>query len=580
MVTKYIQLTSAAEQYALYRTLSKASSQSQASSSAPTYASTSTLDRANGDARSTPRTIPTGDYPTTPTPPARKSSGSVPRLSNQRDLPKAESSATAAERTLKRKASKAALNGSPPPPPSSSSRPSFITPKKPRAYSGPIHDPTPVNPFAVSPVKPSLAGPSSVIASSPFIHASSPRKLREVIEANSLRKVKERETDNGFEITPRTRARKRLRGEAVADTPMKDKVPRRKRGEGRPAGTDDQQDDGDDSMMAGKEAMMLEDVLEDDEFGPSPIKPPMGRSFTALFGEADPDTRKRAGKVEKGKEKDKEKDRSRHGDSSSFFTRRVSVPKGREKIPPDVPADNLEGVAELTAIPLTKNDATIEEANAENSENLSNTPDYSDVVHENGTTSQTQRREKVVTFSDDEEDEWDPEGGHIQRKLYITGTRRPVRQHSSDETQSAATSDDGLSDDEEVPVDEDDTAPALAEGTTATSPTHPSSPSSSTLAPPMLSLLSLHSPIKRNTSRMTDLRVKAIFNPFDAARLKAIKRGQDVIGGEAINEAENDLDHVGGFGEEAKEDGDDDWDEECEGWKKSGFELDDDDEGW
>lgn len=80
---------------------------------------------------------------------------------------------------------------------------------------------------------------------------------------------------------------------------------------------------------------------------------------------------------------------------------------------------------------------------------------------------------------------------------------------------------------------------------------------------------------------MNDLRVKAIFNPSHAARLKAVQRGQDIVSGEAnlqSDEDEEGLLDTYENGEVDAEDGDDDWDEDCDGWKGATGAMDD--EAW
>ena len=275
-----------AEQYALYRTLSKpGSSAHHASSSSDARVESST---------STQRTEPIPNQFTTPTPPPRSVNPSRSNGESYSELTNA----------LKRTASKAVLNTSPN---RSASRPSSITPKKPRpmGFAGPIHDPNPVNPFAVTPTRPTSAIAPAVQVS-PYIHASSPRKLKDVLELNSLRKVREREELSPMkEITPRTRARKRLKGEVVDDTPVKEKIPRRKRGSARVQEMD---------KGKGKESVGEE---EDDaeEMGPSPWKAANTRVFTSLLGEIEVQqaTSSKSGPMEKGK--------GRQTDMMSFFGR-------------------------------------------------------------------------------------------------------------------------------------------------------------------------------------------------------------------------------------------------------------------
>ncbi|ORX33652.1 hypothetical protein BD324DRAFT_639049 [Kockovaella imperatae] len=466
------------EQYALYRKLSKLSSESQRSSSSGSQRPDSF------------RIVPSNGYPTTPTPPTRHRSVS-------RSSSRPTASSVEANRCL----------------PSSQAGPStpsrLITPKKSRPYSGPIHDPNPINPFAVTPVKTpaSHLGSAGMFStdrtassSSPFIHASSPRKLRQVLEANSLRKVRERE---GLEeITPRTRARKRLRGEAVADTPVKDRPVRRKRGERRPT-----TEASSDAVSKGKGKLPLED-----EFGPSPMRPEVDKTFTALFDEPD----------EGSEVVGLEDIRSRSSVMMGLFGRATVEIKKKPQIGEESPAPSLP-------LPVTEAAETV----VIDAEELAHTP---------------QRPCKVISFSDDEQDEWDPEGGHVTHQVVITGTRRQVCKPRDSLSDGTDGDDDGL--------DTPELYDNITEETSHTS-IHPSSP------PPLLSLLSIQSPRAKTT--ITEMRYKAIFDPSQAARLRAMKRGQEVyISGQGV-------DRDGDMEEENEVEGDDDWEEEPEGWKEAGI---------
>lgn len=81
---------------------------------------------------------------------------------------------------------------------------------------------------------------------------------------------------------------------------------------------------------------------------------------------------------------------------------------------------------------------------------------------------------------------------------------------------------------------------------------------------------------------MNDLRVKAIFNPDDAARLRAAKKGQDIyVAGQVEGDEDEDGDLIDQYqfdGVQAEDngaDGDDDWDDDCDGWKRTGLSMDD-----
>ncbi|WWD16585.1 hypothetical protein CI109_101013 [Kwoniella shandongensis] len=716
-----------AEQYALYRRLTK-SSHSQ--SLHPPSSSTSAASR---NTTTTPRTIPSSEYPTTPTPPSRRASGSyLPSTStssrgvggssslNGRAGPSrsksdntsntmAESSQSTAT-ALKRKASRAGLNNhdsSPPPVPLPTARTLFSTPKKKKAYSGPVHDPNPVNPFTSSPasktspfkhpsssnIEPDELTPSSSSAAfragasssvvSPFIHASSPRKLKAVLEANSLRKVKERETVVSVGITPRTRARKRLRGEKVDDTPLKEKERdgwRRRRSSGRsseePLDIDFSEGLGGGSKKGSGSGFPFasddEDDSEEEELGPSPMKALRGegRKFTSLFGELEAEatstntttssttatggmtqettsiaktatvqtklmmksTQKKVDQREvqvkangKGGVKEKTKKEKRRGRPSEMmgFFGRVGQQKDRAKEtaiphdngngglslePIDTRPDTIEPSPPTASAPVQPNHAgpsTPPQPSRHRSDSPLATPPPDPLLEEAAMSLLTpskalQRRDKFVSLSDDEEDEWDPEGGKVMRRVVIVPTRRAVRRRrGSDDLDSASDveshneeAEDDLEGDEEE--DEEASPSIVREGTTHSS-TLPS-PTTSTIQHPtsLLHLLTLQSPTKPSShatarkAKLDELRVKAIFNPFDAAKLKAIKRGQEVTflgegadGEEQIEEnlleryeegdVDDDNDGVGA--------GEDDWESESEGWKRTEGVMDDE-EAW
>jgi len=392
------------------------------------------------------------------------------------------------------------------------------------------------------------------------------------------------------EITPRTRARKRLKGEAVEDTPMKDRVPRRKRGER--------------GIEMGKEAMLVEsqdDEADDDEFGPSPMKALGGgnRTFTSLLVEAEIEATPVHG-VRKGKGKE----RGNRGRPSEMLGLFGKVPRGREKgeraqvtKQPSTPAAprHEEGVVspqsasdppENSTAPVHENPRSTDEADS--SEELSTpAPDpLLEAAASQVSPSKPSVPTRTISLSDDEEDQWDPEGGRARRTVVIVPTRRAARAWSDDDLVHDDVDDDQAED--EVEAEEEEAAvPPLVEGTTATSTTHPSSPTTASLAPPLLWMLSLHSPSSSSKqSRLADLRVKAIFNPTDAAKLRAMKRGQEVYlpgegGDEEADEKVMDAYAMGGEGQdEGGGEGVDDWESEDEGWKRASVGMDDDEGDW
>lgn len=234
-------------------------------------------------------------------------------------------------------------------------------------YTGPVHDP---NPFR-TPQKAALpaASPFSakVDAESQFIHAGSPRRLREVLEANSLKKSRERDE------TPRTKARKRLAGE-MDDSPFR---VRKRRGEGKKATAEDKEN-----------GLDLEPEGDDDEIGETPIK-------GAAFGLLDDST-------------------SKPRDLLPIFQKARTVPTVVKSTPrkhsssPPPPDRRLVSPTPEVSAP---------------DDDLGPTPQPDSPARSVSTPSVANRsRGRVVVLG--EEDEWDPESD--KRVVKITGTRRPT----------------------------------------------------------------------------------------------------------------------------------------------------------
>lgn len=141
-----------------------------------------------------------------------------------------------------------------------------------------MHDPSPVNPFA-SPSQPS------------YIYAESPKKFKALLEAGSAQK---RANGSGHEITPRTRARKRLRGEPVEDTPGKPKSRTMSRinsvgASGRAPGPSRQVS----ASSRGSALSDMEDGEEDEVLGPTPVKPGLNGSAGQTADAGPSNTRER-----------------------------------------------------------------------------------------------------------------------------------------------------------------------------------------------------------------------------------------------------------------------------------------------
>lgn len=461
-------------------------------------------------------------------------------------------------RALKRTASKAVLN-----PPSSPATSRLLTTPKKRPYTGPVVDPNPINPFSTSPLRSSAlkdrSSTSASTMSSPFVHASSPSKLKQLLEENSLRKIQSR-ISPPKEVTPRTKARKRLTGE-LDETPMKARV-RRKRGEGR--GKSEAHEDKSEESQDRDDADPADIDEEVDDFGPTPVKQ---AGFHPFFDAENPTRTSDAPALQR---------------SDSLMSRLMTAGrKGTvQNVEPEIKKPTL-------AVPATPPPEEPTPFIAESPSRLSDvglpSVDTAESLPEASTSSRTpsrSRREKVLSISDDEADEWDPEAGRTQHRVKIVPTRtRPHRKDWSDDHLSLDDADyrhnttqsdsDGLDGD-------DDGLPGLDD--TTTSQTNPSVPSP---PPSMMSLLSLTSPNHRQGryARLKELRYKALFNPkgSDAQKLRAFQKGQEafVSGETEADDEEADL-HALDQDEEGVEHADDDWESESDGWKRTGVEMDDD----
>ena len=336
--------------------------------------------------------------------------------------------------------------------------------------------------------------------------------------------------------------------------------------------------------------------LSEDEFGPSPMKDGL-ESFTELFeedGEGEGKLVLDGEVVKRGSPSTMLGLFGKAGQSQ----RKHRPTKGPEPAQA-VAVDDREWQEARHDTPLAETTGAASSPFPAQSEHSGQPGSFAEVNEDGAVRSApTPRRPKVMSLSDDEQDEWDPEGGSVRHQIVITGTRRIVRKGRSSSSEYA-TSDGEIENEPEdhEPVNEDDgesfdisgatmddldaATPDLVEGTTTAGTSNaslrPSSPAA-LVNPSLLSMLSLHSPLK--SCKDVDLRVKAIFNPAGAAKLKAMKRGQDVfVSGEAGDGAVEDDDYewdvAAGEGEEGGE-GDDDWEEEAGGWKETRLRVDDD----
>ncbi|KAE8539709.1 hypothetical protein D1P53_003645 [Cryptococcus gattii VGV] len=636
-----------------HSTIPPPSAASQGKPAESTKSSKQTLSQQQPQTRVTPRTLPTSAYPTTPTPPSRRSYTSLPRPNGSQSMQSlaagpsnnhnhAESSANGQSshaQSLKRKASHAKLSPPPPPPApsalasSSTARTLFTTPKK-KAYSGPIIDPNPVNPFNIlnSPGKARSitnggfnpnsgtgsgsglgGGGSKEAAVSPFIHASSPKKLKQVLEANSYHRktlvsspaavaaVDSTTVSEG--ITPRTKARKRLRGEPVEDTPVKDRQVRRRRSHMAVSNAHSQSQSQSDStrdVSFGKpiggifggpdrDPMIDEEQEGDDEeeegLGPSPVKPIGGKTFTSLFDDEGilPPRRMisaKNGKAPQGETTNdgkgkREKEASQPGIMGFFGKLKKAKEKEKEK----------EKEAELSTI----TSPTLDKSADKMLNSITPSPtlfepdlDLAEPSAPSLAARHQRRKDKILSLSEDEDDEWDPEGGKVQRKVVIVPTRRQVKRRASndglselldgveEESIMGEEQDEGEVDEEQYEEVEEEGDVIIENGNGDTDGQSPHIP---------LDLLAIASPHKQRSTELESLRVSAIFNPFARKRLLALKRGQEIhtTGEAATGEEEEDADGWERLDNVLEGEGkrDDDWESEDEGWKKIEDVLDD-----
>lgn len=553
--------------------------------------------------------------------------------------------------SLKRKASHPKLSPPPTPAPSalassSTARTLFTTPKK-KAYSGPIIDPNPVNPFNVlnSPGKArsitnggfnpnsgtGLSGVDRIgsggagskeAAVSPFIHASSPKKLKQVLEANSYHRntlvsspvvavVDSTTVSEG--ITPRTKARKRLRGEPVEDTPVKDRQVRRRRSHMAVSNSNSQSESQSDStrdvnfgkpiggifggpdrdLMIDEEQEEGDEKEEEDEdeegLGPSPVKPIGGKTFTSLFDDEGMLSPRRivsakngkapqGGTTNAGKGKN-EKEASQPGIMGFFGKLKKAKEKGKEK------EKEKEKEADLSTITSpTLNKSADKTLNSITPSPTSFEPDLDPAEPSAPSLAarHQRRKDKILSLSEDEDDEWDPEGGKVQRKVVIVPTRRQVKRRASNDGLSGllhAVEEESMVDEEqyEEEVDEEQYEEVEEEGDAIIANGNGDTDGQSPHIP--LDLLAIASPHKQRSTELESLRVSAIFNPFARKRLLALKRGQEIhtTGEAATGEEEEDADGWERLDNVLEGEGkrDDDWESEDEGWKKIEDVLDD-----
>lgn len=496
------------------------------------------------------------------------------------------------------------------------------TPKRAKpGYTGPVHDPNP-NPFSVTPRKGgSATKPTGLQSESPFIYANSPRKMRDLLQANSLHASRDRAA---VENTPRTRARKRLAGEEVDPTPAK--APRRRRGD-RPTASGATGGSGAGLFAGALPAADFGGTDEEEELDETPMKPftlvhsadkrkgankavvsptaKLGGRGIDLFPmfqlakraaeqrAADPPSKRRASGHSNSNSANNNADRRHRAHSPEI------APSSPSPEAPSLPdAFGFEGPSDWTNAEASEVDADVSASappsDAHTPSAASDTPAPDDrlstppagsppVQTQSQRTPRRERhRARVLALS---EDEWDPEAD--PRMVRVTGTRRQaiklrpdagVASDDDDEDDAdddmADSADEGESQSDGEDGDEQDDGDEAEDEATDADAAGGSGVRRASAPAGLLSLLSLRSPIARRGERLADLRVRALLDPTSAAAamLRAQKRGQDVyVSGEAAEGEEDDEwgDNAaapGGGGGVVGE-GDDDWESDPEGWK-------------
>ena len=369
------------------------------------------------------------------------------------------------------------------------------------------------------------------------------------------------------EITPRTKARKRLTGE-IEETPAKSRV-RRKRGAGPVAES---------SVLAsgmnglskgpanGQDLAGMDDGDDEDEFGPTPIKATRQReAFHSFF---DLDNGSSAGPSRGAL--------SRTGSSDMVGRLLVAGGKGKGKESNGkAPVTNGNGHGKDAIVASSPTGlVTTDDMNAPVDDTDSadaGLPPWDEDVEAPGPSKSkpASRPDKTLSISDDELDEWDPEASHVRHRVRIVPTRARPKKHWSDSDNDSIPDHD----DQAEAMDSEEEVPTLDETSTSQTNQPVQSP------PQLLSLLSLTSPNQRQGryAKLKELRYKALFNPSgtDAMKLKAFQKGQEAfVAGEAEDEDEEEIVEVEEEGQGVR--ADDDWESESDGWNRTGVEMDDD----
>lgn len=450
----------------------------------------------------------------------------------------------------------------------------FLSPSKPTTTDGSSHRRKPVLADGTS----TKAGRSSQPS---YLFAHSPSRLKTLLSEHSPRSPLKPTTGiDGLGITPRTKARKRLRGEVVEDTPKKARLGSfTGSGATRPTASRRNED------WAASDIDDDDDARDDDDdevLGPTPRKSTGSKSkFRNLLDELDeeppPPTRKRpsTNAVDSSLAKMFKKPASTMEDTKPTATAAVPVTPGKKTISNHLntsPTTPLKGkkLAYLAQLDSQQEDALTAAATEDVLPGSSPLPPS----HKGVQVEEDLVRE--IEFSD--EDDPDAYAGQakrikiepyrldVQRRLAAAALQDSPNGRSAQKLDSMHESHQTKFANEQ----EDD------EGATG--------------SPTDMSRLSIHSPttanddLVRRTMEYHNRRAMAIFSNSTAKQLERERKGIDVVfaGQSSKGHHEDHSDqvypsglHVGGESE-VEEAGDDDWDSEPEGWKNVGLSVEDD----
>jgi len=517
----------------------------------------------------------------------------------------------------------------------------FASPSKPRQGASQVRG-TPISDLMRTPGKSRArqTGPNvgnsgnTTTAAEGFLFAPSPSRLKSLLEANSLSRSPSSSSrvdrlassptagpsaGSGWNggITPRTKARKRLRGEEVEDTPKGVRRLDRMSASGF-FGSDPLRDDDDEDEQDGDED-------EDEVFGPTPKKSDGQRKgdFKTLFGrEDDLDEDFELGMRDKKKKKNVEGNETSSGGVGKMFKKRKiervpesvkgagknpandrelgsGITNGSQDVgPPSTPSKPIGSVAQsprsasqstplkgkrlvllaqldkqdeaslldseavhaIDSSPKRQDRIRVEEDLVREIEWSDSDPDLDSEVP-NGMALDTapKRRTtkvKIEPYRLDQQRRIAAAGGNIEARDLRNGGRQFERTTSSASIGSKVKT---VVRNPEAFDEEDDENRDEAEG---------------------LSRLSIRSPendILRKTMAYHERKAMAIFSTKAANDLRLKRRGIEIYAAGEGFEGENEDGEVDDYGREDEgSEGDDDWDSEPEGWKKVGLGVDDD----